>query len=397
MFVGFTSRPENSFRLFPSMDNFPFGSIYSRPTTGETLFPYSRFPINGSGTPGTSESMKFIGSNLTVDQSKWAGGVLAPNGKIYGVPYNSTSVLEIDPLLDTTSTFGTLTGVAKWLGGVLAPDGKIYCIPHNATTVLVIDPITKTTSTFGNLTGTAKWAGGVLAQNGKIYGFPHDSSTVLEIDPVTKTVSTFGTLASGGQKWWGGVLGRNGKIFGTLYTSTSEIVIDPITKFVYTYGNRGGTRKCMGGTVYPNNKFYSLNFNFQRAIEIDTIQVAPFIRSYGPITGDFPSNTLWAGSAVAPNGKMYAAPYTSQTVLEFNPYLEQRGFKEYPNGFTDYFKYIGAVLAPNGSIYFIPYTINYVGKFTPADRLIPTYDMLYMNFPTSKLPQSIYNMYQNKF
>ena len=27
--------------------------------------------------------------------SKWYGGVLAPNGKIYGIPYNSTQVLEI--------------------------------------------------------------------------------------------------------------------------------------------------------------------------------------------------------------------------------------------------------------------------------------------------------------
>ncbi len=31
----------------------------------------------------------FSGSN------KWIGGVLAPNGKIYGIPYDSTQVLEI--------------------------------------------------------------------------------------------------------------------------------------------------------------------------------------------------------------------------------------------------------------------------------------------------------------
>ena len=28
--------------------------------------------------------------------NKWFGGVLAPNGKIYGIPYGSTQVLEID-------------------------------------------------------------------------------------------------------------------------------------------------------------------------------------------------------------------------------------------------------------------------------------------------------------
>ena len=29
------------------------------------------------------------------DTSKWMGGVLAPNGKIYGIPYGFTTVLEI--------------------------------------------------------------------------------------------------------------------------------------------------------------------------------------------------------------------------------------------------------------------------------------------------------------
>ena len=37
---------------------------------------------------------------------KWIGGVLAPNGKIYGIPYNSTSILEIDPTNNSISTFG---------------------------------------------------------------------------------------------------------------------------------------------------------------------------------------------------------------------------------------------------------------------------------------------------
>ena len=65
------------------------------------------------------------------------GGVLAPNGKIYGIPYASTTVLEIDPVARTATTFGSVTGY--WQGGVLAPNGKIYGIPHNSTTVLEID------------------------------------------------------------------------------------------------------------------------------------------------------------------------------------------------------------------------------------------------------------------
>ena len=80
------------------------------------------------------------------------------------------------------STFGSLTGSIKWTGGVLAPNGKIYGIPYGSTTVLEIDPVTKTTTEFGSLSGSAKWSGGVLAPNGKIYGIPYNSTTVLEID-----------------------------------------------------------------------------------------------------------------------------------------------------------------------------------------------------------------------
>ena len=113
---------------------------------------------------------------------KWSGGVLAPNGKIYGIPRDSSTVLEIDPVARTISTFGSLAGTNKWIGGVLAPNGKIYGIPVGSSTVLEIDPVARTTSTFGNVgTETNKWISGVLAPNGKIYSAPLQSSSVLEI------------------------------------------------------------------------------------------------------------------------------------------------------------------------------------------------------------------------
>ena len=87
----------------------------------------------------------------------------------------------------TTQLFGSLSGAGKWFGGVLAPNGKIYGIPSNSTQVLEIDPATQTTQLFGSLSGTNKWAGGVLAPNGKIYGVPGDSTQVLEIDKSTIT------------------------------------------------------------------------------------------------------------------------------------------------------------------------------------------------------------------
>ena len=100
--------------------------------------------------------------------------------------FDIDNTLSCIDLLDTTQSlqidsFGSLSGTIKWYGGVLAPNGKIYGIPYNATTILEIDPVSKTTTTFGSLSGTIKWYGGVLAPNGKIYGIPFNATTILEI------------------------------------------------------------------------------------------------------------------------------------------------------------------------------------------------------------------------
>jgi len=166
----------------------------------------------------TDPTMKFVSLFGSLSGSyKWRGGVLAPNGKIYGIPYDSTQVLEIDPETQGLTLFGSLSGDEKWAGGVLAPNGKIYGIPHNATQILEIDPETHNTTLFDSLpSDTNKWRGGVLAPNGKIYGIPLNSTQVLEIDPETQSTTLFGSL-SGDGKWTGGILAPNGKIYGIPY------------------------------------------------------------------------------------------------------------------------------------------------------------------------------------
>ena len=120
------------------------------------------------------------------DGAKWFGGVLAPNGQIYGISKLSALVLKIDPETDTATTFGSVGSdvSSKWFGGVLAPNGQIYGIPYYSALVLKIDPETDTATTFGSLgSGSGKWVCGVLAPNGQIYGIPHDSALVLKIGP----------------------------------------------------------------------------------------------------------------------------------------------------------------------------------------------------------------------
>jgi hypothetical protein len=51
---------------------------------------------------------------------------------------SNSSVLIIDPVTNTanTTTITGLSGSNKWLGGVLAPNGKIYGIPEDSSSVL---------------------------------------------------------------------------------------------------------------------------------------------------------------------------------------------------------------------------------------------------------------------
>ena len=78
-----------------------------------------------------------------VGRGGWRGAVLGPDGNIYGIPTNATSVLKLDPATRKVTTFGDFgtalapancsgavhCGLEKWIGGVLAPTGKIIGIP----------------------------------------------------------------------------------------------------------------------------------------------------------------------------------------------------------------------------------------------------------------------------
>jgi len=57
------------------------------------------------------------------------------------MPYVSKSVLIVDPVTKTadTTTIPGISGDGYWYGGVLGPDGRIYGIPFHSESVLIID------------------------------------------------------------------------------------------------------------------------------------------------------------------------------------------------------------------------------------------------------------------
>ncbi|HNF17359.1 MAG TPA: putative Ig domain-containing protein, partial [Leptospiraceae bacterium] len=313
--------------------------------------------LNSESVKGLSGSETTNAFGSLAGTGKWVGGVLAPDGKIYGIPFDSTSVMELDPAANTAGTFGSLAGTAKWTGGVLAPNGKIYGIPTDSTTVLVIDPVTKTTATFGSLAGTAKWAGGVLAPNGKIYGIPQNSTSVLVIDPAANTASTFGSLA-GTNKWMGGVLAPNGKIYGIPFDSTTVLVIDPAANTASTLGSLAGTGKWMEGVLAPNGKIYGIPAGATDVLVIDP--ASDTASTFGSVgVGTY----KWTGGLLAPNGKIYGIPRYASNVLVIDPNTNTTASFASLSGSPN--KWSSGMIGANGKIYGIPFYDTTVLEIDP--------------------------------
>ena len=66
-----------------------------------------------------------------------------------GIPWASSEVLIIDTegdVADLTSIKGFPSGGEKYAGGALAPNGKIYAAPYDSSAILMIDTATQAAS-----------------------------------------------------------------------------------------------------------------------------------------------------------------------------------------------------------------------------------------------------------
>jgi hypothetical protein len=359
----------------PALFELPYFEI-SDPSNWEDLQQYldEQVALGVSGLPTVDTvSVPDLG-----EPSKWYGGVLAPNGKIYCVPGAATSVLIIDPQTDGVDSISgvPLTGGPSpdWLGGVLAPNGKIYCIPWQASEVLVIDPATDTLTTIPIPEsdppvpdGSNRWHGGVLAPNGKIYCIPYDSDTVLVIDPGSPT--TFATIPiprpgppdpDDPSKWYGGVLAPNGKIYCIPWRADYVMIIDPESDTVVPNAiefDAYAVLKWTGGVLATNGKIYCIPQDPHRVLVIDPTATPNEVELISSVPSD---EDKWAGGVLGPDGKIYGIPRNYHRVLVIDPTTDTID----PDGISleeelgaarfDEDKWTGGVLAPNGKIYCVP-------------------------------------------
>lgn len=247
----------------------------------------------------------------------YRGVTLAPNGKIYMPPCNTSTdtYLRYDPATNTWDKFATppISGTGMFNSACIGSDGKIYCPPHTFDKVLVIDPETETselrdwgiswsgttysylscmslgdklffmgggandcvvidliadTATRSNYGLTSFWSGStnkvisttLSLADGKIYGIPYDpptaARTVFVYDPETNTAE----LDNFGATWYRqGSQGSGNSPSGDIAvaghnTSTIYRTFDPISR---TLTDSDSGIKAYGATMATDGNLYS--------------------------------------------------------------------------------------------------------------------------------------------
>lgn len=163
---------------------------------------------------------ELIGPDLGNAPSKWHGGALAPDGRIFFAPSAARRVLCFNPVDETAVEVGAPCAEGdSWVGAV-EWEGKLLCIPHTATRFLEIDPEAVSddggVSCVGPEIGSAgvdgRWAGGVQVR-GAVFLIPDTATRVLKFDLATKTFTAIGDeLPAVPQQFGLGAKGRDGCI-----------------------------------------------------------------------------------------------------------------------------------------------------------------------------------------
>ncbi len=289
--------------------------------------------------------------------TKWAGGALAPNGRIYAVPFGASAVLEIDPAGRALETFGEIPVVldGAYIGAVLAPNGRIYGIPFRAGRVLEIDPENRSIRQFGTVNGS--YTGAVLMPDGRIFAAPNGAGSVLAIDPETRSVRSFGTIPLE-SRFQGAALTPDGDLIAfprngdmlLRVTVDEEVSLEPVEPLDMTSA-------LHGGVITPNGTVVSIP---STASEIITVapngEVDWFSSTRGP-------GEAWAFGGLAPNGLVYGAPRDASGVLEID--LDTSRTREF-GLFTGNDKWIGLIPGLDGKLYGIPWNATEVLVVDPA-------------------------------
>eukprot|EP00927_Polykrikos_kofoidii_P069497 TRINITY_DN65004_c0_g1_i1.p1 TRINITY_DN65004_c0_g1~~TRINITY_DN65004_c0_g1_i1.p1 ORF type:complete len:369 (+),score=52.01 TRINITY_DN65004_c0_g1_i1:180-1286(+) len=265
-------------------------NIYCSPFNADSIMvippadPRKRAPFGSNPCVLDDRVVKFI-KGVGPEMCKWTGAAKGNDGNIYCAPFNSESVLVIEPEnMDFNLLQGAGSGKGKWSGAAVAPDGTIFCAPFNADSVLMIEPHERTLTFLGRVgsvedetdtvtipKGNSKWLGAAFASNGKIYCAPYNASTVLVINTKDKELSFIEGAGMGSAKWAGAAVGHDGRIYCAPYNASSVLIVDPEThKLTFLAGAGSEFGKWFGASLSVDGRVVCAPWNADSVLVITT-------------------------------------------------------------------------------------------------------------------------------
>lgn len=205
-----------------------------------------------------------------------------------------------------------------------------------------------------------------LLPNGKILAMPaNPSDKILILDPSDDSMRTLTMPEALALR--GYILGPNGKAYGIPSPGGKMLVYDSASDEITIKLAPSGTANFQGGVVV-GQEIYMMNRTGENVlvynIELDAFSLIPV----GP---NFTSSAVqYVGAALAPDGRIFAAPANQTNVLTINPGLKQARIDTIPqvnpNNSIRYFE--GAVLGMDGAIYMFPRETTNILRVSPEDN-----------------------------
>ena len=289
----------------------PNGKIYLIPRNGSLLNVID---------PATN-TVSVINSTFPGGAAFYTGGVLAPNGKIYLNQAGISVGRVIDPSTNTVSTPYTFSGITTSLNGqfvfVVAPNGKLYGMPITGNSLIrVVDPSNDTATNIVTLGSSISGGSAVLAPNGKIY-FTATGTNGYAFDPSNNSITTLTKYFGGGQG--GAAVDFSGYIVSLSGSGTAPNLLkyNPNDDTATTISLNPGPTLPSGSwgfaiVVAPNGKLYFPPHDATIGFVLDMENYR--LTTYGNNTV-FPGSQAFGDGIFHPNGKIYFFPYNSTSVV----------------------------------------------------------------------------------